>query len=161
MTCDGHIATKEVEFIKELSEKQKLFGELDIDNELENMYEKINVRGLDFFDDFFKKITHANLSESQELRVLEAAIQTINADEEVKLEEINFLKILRTVLKAPDQSILDKFPKFAGKFIHKDKFTEIYIKELYANYFKQQELPKFDLSDVNDITDSVEFDSDK
>lgn len=158
MTCDGHIANQEISFIKNLSKEEGLFSDLDLDKELAKMFKSINTRGLDFFDDYFKKITRAELTEEQELQILDAAIKTINADDEVKQEEINFLKILRTVLKAPDQSILDKFPKLAGKFIHKDNFTKIYIKELYTNYFKKQELPQFDLTEVTDITDSVQFD---
>lgn len=157
MTCDGHISPKEVEFLKQLAKEKVDLTGIDIDNELNQMIELINLKGLDFFDDYFKKLNNSTLTEEQELLLLESAIQTITADDKVKREEINFLKILRTALKSPDQKILDKFPKIGKNFIHKDAFTDIYIKELYSNYFKESTLPMFDLSQVNDISDSVDF----
>ncbi|WP_422360389.1 TerB family tellurite resistance protein [Reichenbachiella sp.] len=157
MTCDGHISPKEVEFLKQLAKEKVDLTGIDIDQELNQMIELINLKGLDFFDDYFKKLNNSTLTEEQELLLLESAIQTITADDKVKREEINFLKILRTALKSPDQKILDKFPKIGKNFIHKDAFTDIYIKELYSNYFKESTLPMFDLSQVNDISDSVDF----
>lgn len=157
MTCDGHISPKEVDFLKKLAKDKVDLTGIDIDKELNQLIELINLKGLDFFDDYFKKLNNATLTEEQELLLLESAIQTITADDKVKREEINFLKILRTALKSPDQKILDKFPKIGKNFIHKDAFTDIYIKELYSNYFKESTLPMFDLSQVNDISDSVDF----
>lgn len=160
MTCDGHIAPKEVEFIKELAKEKVDLSGLDVDKEMSQMIELINLKGLDFFDDYFKKVNNSDLTEEQEILLLESAIQTITADDKVKQEELNFLKILRTTLKSPDQKILDKFPKIGKDFIHKDAFTDIFIKELYSNYFKQKTLPTFDLSQVRDISDEVDFGTD-
>lgn len=157
MTCDGHISPREVDFLKQLAKEKVDLSGVDIDAELKLMIELINLKGLDFFDDYFKKLNNSTLTEEQELLLLESAIQTITADDKVKREEINFLKILRTALKSPDQKILDKFPKIGKNFIHKDAFTDIYIKELYSNYFKENTLPTFDLSQVKDISDSVDF----
>ena len=157
MTCDGHISPKEIDFLKALAQEKADLSGIDIDAELNQLTELINLKGLDFFDDYFKKLNNATLTEDQELLLLESAIQTITADDQVKREEINFLKILRTALKSPDQKILDKFPKIGKNFIHKDAFTDIYIKELYSNYFKENKLPTFDLSQVKDISDSVDF----
>ncbi|MDW3209000.1 MAG: TerB family tellurite resistance protein [Reichenbachiella sp.] len=157
MTCDGHISPKEIDFLKQMAKEKVDLTGIDIDKELNQMIELINLKGLDFFDDYFKKLNNSTLTEEQELLLLESAIQTITADDKVKREEINFLKILRTALKSPDQKILDKFPKIGKNFIHKDAFTDIYIKELYSNYFKESTLPMFDLSQVNDISDSVDF----
>lgn len=157
MTCDGHISPKEIGFIKELAKEKIDLADIDVDAELKLMVELINLKGLDFFDDYFKKVNNATLSEEQEILLLESAIQTITADDQVKKEEINFLKILRTTLKSPDQKILDKFPKIGKNFIQKDALTDIYIKELYSNYFKENTLPTFDLSQVQDISDSINF----
>ena len=157
MTCDGHISPKELEFLKSIAKEKVDPSEIDIDAELNQMVDLINLKGLDFFDDYFKKLNNSTLTEDQELLLLESAIQTITADDKVKREEINFLKILRTALKSPDQKILDKFPKIGKNFIHKDAFTDIYIKELYSNYFKENTLPTFDLSQVTDISDSIDF----
>ena len=157
MTCDGHISPHEMALIKNMNDEKKLFGDLDLDKELDDLVALINRRGVDFLEDYFKKIDHADLTEEQDMQILEAAIHTITADDEVKAEEISFLKILRTVLKSPDQKILDRFPQIAGEFINKDELTELYMKELYSNYFKQQKLPEFDISEVTDVTDSIDL----
>lgn len=157
MVCDGKIDESEVALIKNLANDKGVFGELDIDDELESLIVNVNDRGLEFFDDFFKLVDRTDLTEEEELQMLELAIMTIRADRYVREEEINFLKILRTRLQSQDQHILDKFPDIASDFIHKDNFTEIYIKELYQNYFKQKDLPQFDITDVKDISDEIDF----
>ena len=155
MICDGHIADKEVAHIKKMAAEGNLFGDINIDDELALLIDRVNRRNLSFFDDYFKKVGHAQLSEDQEFQILEAAVQTISSDQKIKLEEINFLKILRTKLKSPDQKILEKFPEIGKDFVKKDAFTDIYLDELYKNYFTNASLPTFDVSDVQDITDDV------
>jgi len=157
MICDGQMLPKEMEFIKKLSVEKNLFGDLNIEQELELLIEHVNRRGLDFFDDYFKKVSHAELSEEQELELLECAILTVKADEKIKMEEVNFLKILRTNLKSADRKIVEKFPEYAIDFVDKDKFTDIYLKELYENYFKRAALPQFNIDDVKDISDSIKY----
>lgn len=156
MICDSHIADDEVAMIKKSANENKLFGDIDIDQELVTLVEHVNRRGISFFDDYFKKIKHADLSEEQELELLSMAIKTVNADSQIKKEEISFLKILRVLLKVSNEKIIEQFPEVGSKFVDKDEFTEIYFKELYANFFKVREIPVFDINDVKDITDEFQ-----
>ncbi len=157
MTCDGHIDRHEVLAIKNMDKASHLFGDIDVTKELELMLERINLKGMDFLKEYFRKVNKAELTTEQEMQVLEVAVDMIYADEFVKKEEIKFLRVLRTMLKVSDEEILKKFPQLAKDFMWEDEFTEEYVKILYSNYFKNQKLPVFDVSDVRDITNDVDL----
>ena len=157
MVCDGDISPDEIVFIKKMASDKSVFGDIDINHELDEMVRLVNLRGVDYLEDFFKRVRNASLSENQELILLDSAIQTIQSDNEIKLDEINFLRILRTMLKVTDAQIIEHIPNVSKEFLSKDDLTDIYIKEIYANYFHQRELPKFEIDDVMDITESVDF----
>ncbi len=152
MTCDGDIDRSEVLTIKDMDRDNRLFGDIDISKELELMLERINLKGMDFLKEYFRKVDKADLSEDQEMELLNVAVDIIYADDQVKDEEVKFLRVLRTLLKVTDEKILGKFPQLAKDFMWDDDFTEEYIKILYSNYFKNQTLPVFDVSDVRDIS---------
>lgn len=156
MTCDGHIDRHEVLAIKNMDKDNKLFGDIDVTNELELMLERINLKGMDFLKEYFRKINKAELTSEQEMNVLKVAVDIIYADEFVKDEEIKFLRVLRTMLQVSDEVILKEFPQLAKDFMWEDDFTEEYVKILYSNYFKNQKLPVFDVSDVRDISGEIE-----
>ncbi|MFY0627780.1 MAG: tellurite resistance TerB family protein [Reichenbachiella sp.] len=156
MTCDGHIDRNEVLAIKDMDKTNHLFGDIDVASELELMLERINLKGMDFLKEYFRKINKAELTLDQEMEVLKVAVDIIYADEHVKDEEIKFLRVLRTMLKVNDEKILTEFPQLAKDFMWEDEFTEEYVKILYSNYFKNQKLPVFDVTDVRDITDEIE-----
>lgn len=155
MICDTHISQDEVSFMRKMAEGKELFGELNIDDELAELIDHVNRRGIDFFDDYFKRLKRIEMSEEQEILLLDSAIKTIKADDKIKSEEVNFLKILRTLLKLSNDKILSVFPEVGPQFVDKDKFTDIFFKELYSNYAKLTEMPMFDISDVQDITKSM------
>ncbi len=128
MVCDGDISPAEIDYIKDTVSKDTLFGDIDIDFEINEMIDLVNLKGVDYLEDYFKKIKHANLSEQQELTLLKSAIQTIESDNLIKQDEINFLRILRTVIKVSDEKITEAFPKLAPDFISKDGLTDAYIR---------------------------------
>lgn len=156
MTCDGHIDRNEVMAIREMDKTKRLFGDVEVTDELELMLERINLKGIDFLKEYFRKVDKANLSTEQELEILQVAVDIIYADEFVKDEEVKFLRVLRTILKVTDEEIIKRFPQLAKEFMWEDEFTEEYIKILYSNYFKNQSLPVFDISDVREITDKLD-----
>lgn len=155
MICDTHISQDEVSLIRQKA-KDKVFGDLKIEDELAELIDHVNRRGIDFFDDYFKKIQRVEMTDEEELNLLQSAIQTIKADDKITQEEINFLKILRVLLQVSNESIVTRFPEVGPQFVDKDRFTDIYFKELYANYAKLKTMPIFDISDVQDITETID-----
>lgn len=155
MTCDGHIDKKELTSIMKMAQSKYLFGTIDIEQELENMLERINLRGNDYLKDYFRKVNRADLTEKQQILIIKVAVDIISADMEVKKSEVKFLRVLRTMLNISDSVILSNFPQLAKDFVWEDEFTEDYIKQLYQNYFKHQVMPNFKVNDVLDITYNV------
>lgn len=45
MACDGEIAPEEVELVKQMAKEKHLFGDIDIEKELNELVEEINQKG--------------------------------------------------------------------------------------------------------------------
>ncbi|UXP34035.1 TerB family tellurite resistance protein [Reichenbachiella agarivorans] len=155
MTCDGHIDKKEIVSIIKMGQQNNLFGEVAVDEELEIMLKKINLRGTEYLKDYFRKVEKANLSDEEQLEIIKIAVDVIYSDMEVREDEIKFLRVLRTMLDISDSVILTRFPQLAKDFMWDDEFTDEYVKKLHSNYFKDKQMPLFDVSDVIDITADV------
>ena len=52
MSCDGDIASEEVELIKQMANERHLFGDIDIDKELDSLVDEINKKGKGFLKEF-------------------------------------------------------------------------------------------------------------
>ena len=53
MSCDGDIATEEVELIKQMANEKHLFGDIEIDKELDKLVNEINIKGKVFLTQLF------------------------------------------------------------------------------------------------------------
>ena len=154
MACDGDIDKREVELIKQLHKENKTFGEIDISFELDELLISINKDGQQFLRDYFKELKTFDLTEANELKIIEIAIETIKADDKIKYSEIKFFKVIRSKLKIENEQILVKNPDFED-YLEQDIISESYLSGLLDDYFGGQTLPKFELSqaiDLNDIT---------
>src|SRR5690606_7918186 len=112
MACDGDIDKREIKLIKRLHKENKTFGTIDINAEMDTLLLAINKDGHQFMRDYFNELTNTNLSEANELNLIEVAIDTIKADEKVEYSEIKFFKVIRSKLKIDNEPILEKHPDF-------------------------------------------------
>ena len=152
MACDGDIGQREVKLIKQLHMDNKTFGEIDIDSELDELLLAINQHGHQFLKSYFSELTSAELSESDELKLIEVAIDTIKADEKVEYSEIKFFKVIRSKLRIDNEPILDKHPDFE-EYLEQDIISESYLSRLQNDFFDTQSLPKFEL--LSGIDDEI------
>ena len=133
MACDGDIDKREVKLIKKLHKENKTFGEIDINAELDTLLLAINKDGHQFLKSYFNELTTAELSEADELKLIEVAIETIKADDKVEYSEIKFFKV-----------ILGKNPEFE-EYLEQDIISESYLSRLQDDFFDTQVLPEFEL----------------
>src|SRR5699024_6550224 len=105
MACDGDIDKREVVLIKTMHQQQKLFGELDINQDLDNLRLEINRNGHKFLRSYFNDLTSTEVSEKDELKLIEVAINTIKADDKVEYSEVKFFKVIRSKLKIENEPI--------------------------------------------------------
>lgn len=152
MACDGDIDKREVVLIKTMHQEKKIFGEIDINQELENLLLEINRDGHKFLKSYFNELTSTELSEQDELKLIEVAINTINADDKVEYSEVKFFKVIRSKLKIDNEPILAKHPDFED-YLEQDIISESYLARLQDDFFDTNTLSEFKL--INDIDDDI------
>ena len=72
MACDGDIDKREIVLIKTMHQNKKIFGDIDINLELDNLLLEINRDGHQFLKSFFSELKSSSLSEQNELKLIEA-----------------------------------------------------------------------------------------
>ena len=144
MSCDGDIATEEVELIKQMANEKHLFGDIDIDKELNRLVEEINQKGKGFLKQYLTTLADQTLTAEQELQLADVAVQTIRIDNRIEYSEIKFFKVLRSNLKiVSDETLLEKIDGIDENYLAQDIQAD-YL-QMYDDYFNTIELPKFDI----------------
>lgn len=152
MACDGDIDECEVKLIKQLHEKNNIFGDIDIDAELDSLLHTINQDSHKFLRDYFLELASSELAEADELNLIEVAIQTIKADDKIEYSEIKFFKVIRSKLKIKNESILEKNPDFEA-YLEQDIISDSYLARLQNEFFDNQVFPEFKL--ISKIDDDI------
>ena len=144
MSCDGDIATEEVELIKQMANEKHLFGDIDIDKELNKLVEEINQKGKGFLKQYLTTLADQTLTAEQELQLADVAVQTIRIDNRIEYSEIKFFKVLRSNLKiVSDETLLEKIDGIDENYLAQDIRAD-YL-QIYDDYFNTIELPKFEI----------------
>ena len=150
MASDGNIDKREVELIKKMCQQSPLFKNFDFVKEINVLLVKINERGTEFIQYYFDLLNHSDLTENEELIIINFAINTINADEVVEYSEVKFFKAIRKCLNITDEKILAEYPDLEI-FLEEDIDTESKLDKLVNNYLKTIDLPKFDHIKLDDL----------
>lgn len=151
MAADGNIDKREISLIKSMCEKSPLFANLNFQKEINQLVSKINTNGKAFIQHYFDLLKITELSEQEELTLIDFAIQTINADEQIEYSEIKFFKNIRHRLRINNEKILKAFPNIE-MFLEEDIITESILDRITKQYLDIAELPFFELIDVDNNT---------
>lgn len=159
MACDGDIDKREIVLIKKMHQNKKIFGDIDINQELDILLIDINRDGHMFLKNYFNDLTSTKLNEQDELKLIEIAIETIKSDDKVEYSEIKFFKVIRSKLKIKNESILAIHPDFE-EYLEQDIISESYLSRLQDDFFDTNTLPQFDIikpfnNDFSDIIDTT------
>ncbi|MCZ2130723.1 MAG: TerB family tellurite resistance protein [Bacteroidia bacterium] len=149
MAADGNIDKREISIIKSMCEKSELFKNFNFQEEINQLVTKLNTNGKAFIQYYFDLLKQTSLSEQEELTLIDFAIQTINADEQVEYSEIKFFKNIRHRLKISDEKILANFPDLEP-YLEEDIITDSFLDKITSQYFETTELPQFDLISISD-----------
>jgi uncharacterized tellurite resistance protein B-like protein len=148
MASDGHIDNREIALIKSMCEKSSLFKDFNFQEEINSLVSKINTRGKEFISHYFDLLGKSTLTEKEELTLIDFAIQTIKADEQIEYFEIKFFKNIRHRLKISDENILAVFPEIE-QFIEEDIVTGSFLDKITSQYLEAAELPQFELITID------------
>lgn len=148
MASDGHIDDREIALIKSMCEKSPLFKDFNFQEEINTLVSAINTRGKEFISYYFELLGKSILTEKEELTLIDFAIQTIKADEQIEYSEIKFFKNIRHRLKISDDNILAVFPDIE-QFLEEDIVTESFLDKITNQYMEAAELPQFEFISVD------------
>jgi len=152
MACDGDIDKREMKLIKKLHKENKTFGDIDINSELDTLLHAINNDGHQFLKNFFIELSNFELSEDNELKLIEVAIDTIKADDKIEYSEIKFFKVIRSKLKIKNEPILEKHPDFED-YLEQDIISDSYLSKLQDDFFDTHISNEFEL--ISEIDDDI------
>lgn len=110
MACDGDIAVEEINLIKELNSAHHLFGDLDVETTLNHYVDELNNTGKPFIKKYLNALSDTPLDTNEQIKILDIAIRTIEADNVIQYSEVSFFKKIRSRLSITDEQILHKFP---------------------------------------------------
>lgn len=147
MASDGNIDKREITTLQSLCQNLDLFKNFDFQVEINELVKEINTKGKQFIRQYLNLLSNANLLEDEELTVIDFAIKTIYADEQVEYSEIKFFKNIRHRLKISDENILSVYPHIE-QFLEEDITTESFLDKITNQYFDTTELPKFSEIDL-------------
>lgn len=144
MASDGKIENREITIIKSMCEKSSLFKEMKFEDEINVLVSKINSKGKEFISYYFELLKNSELSEQEELTLIDFAINTIKADDLIEYSEIKFFKVIRHNLKISDEKIVSTYPEIES-WLEQDIITESYLEKITKQYLDTAELPQFEL----------------
>lgn len=146
MSCDGDVASEEIEQIKNLAKDRHFFGDVDVDKELSRLVNEIKLEGAEFLKKYLKTLSEQTLTEDEELKVANVAVQTIQADCVVKYSEIKFFKVLRSNLKiVKDERLQNEIDNIDDNYFSQDICSD-YL-QMYDDYFNSIDLAELNMAE--------------
>lgn len=140
MACDGKIASEEIELIRTICKQNSALHEVDFETEINQFITEINIDSKKFLSDYFKTIEEKapDLTEQEELDLIDIAINVIKADSKIEYSEIKFFKAIRYCFKTEDDKVISYFSELVEDielFLGKDIQTVTKLDDLTKQYF--------------------------
>ncbi len=110
IACDGDIAPEEVELVGKMTAEDKIFHGVDVKPLLDKWIAEINDNGTLFLRTYLNELSEAELSDEEQLMVVDLAIKAIEADNKIEYSEVKFFKKIRSRLSISDEVILKEQP---------------------------------------------------
>lgn len=125
IACDGDIATEEVDMVRELCAKDKIFHSIDSEKSLNSWIAEINEQGGAFLQTYLKEISSVELNKQEQLLLISLAFKAIEADNCIEYAEVKFFKKIRSRLTISDEDILSEHPNKEDFLLPDINVTEI------------------------------------
>jgi len=156
MGCDGEIHPSEIDELKTIGKNSSYFDLINFEDELEILYREIAEEGKQYIYDYYRELESINieLSEENELILLEVLLKITYADEKVDDNELTFLGMIRPRLKVTDDKIMKQFGADQSGILFIEK------KEAEINSTPNILVDKPDISDIS-LSESINIDTKK
>lgn len=110
MACDGDIAEAEISEIRNIVANEIYFMGYDFEEPLKSNTENIKANGKNAINQYLQEIVTSDLSDHQEILLIEVLLRMILADGKVDESELKFLQMAKSKLKTDEQTLIMKFP---------------------------------------------------
>jgi len=110
MACDGNISETEISEIKNMAANEIYFLDYSIEEPLQSNLANIKANGKNAINQYLTELASADLTERQEILLIEVLIRMIEADKQVEENEIKFLQMVKAKLKVTEETLIVKFP---------------------------------------------------
>ena len=144
MACDGEIVPEEIATIRAMGDNG-LFPIDNFDQDLETLISELNKQGKHLIKRYLDSLCAETFTRDESLKVLQVAVETIYADNDVAYSEVKFFRAVRRNLPAiDDEDILANIPEVDDFWLASDIKSANVEKE----YFDSIEMPQFDLAQI-------------
>lgn len=109
MTCDGELHQDELDSIRSLSEKSKIFADLDLNTEWTRLSVELLQGTRESFRKFFSELQSANLELSNQMQLVEVVIRVVYADGRIDENEILYLNKIISILGILPEMLEQRF----------------------------------------------------
>lgn len=154
MAADGKIDHREIKEMQVMDKNTSYFADIDLSDELQKLLSGFEIKGKKIINELFDELRNNELTALHELLVLEIALRIISADDDIDDNEVKFIKLIRSKLKVPDETIKDRFGVIEY-LIDKDHNTNIKTELTETGFVSElimpelQELKQIDLKGIN------------
>ena len=155
MACDGHIDPKEVVLIRHLNEEHNIFGDLNLEEEVNLLQDQINQQGEGFLRAYLREVQSTSLTSEEEKAIVSVAVRIIRADDKVEYSEIRFFKLLRSYLKISNKDILRDMPDIE-EFLEYDIISPAYVQRLTSAFFENQSIIQISKISFGELGGNIE-----
>lgn len=117
IACDGSIEESEITEIKNMAENEIYFMGYEYEQSLNDNLNFIKANGKDAINKYLEELSTTDLSDKQELLLLEVLIRTIEADKQAHQNELKFLQMVKAKLKTSEEVLISRFPNQVDYFV--------------------------------------------
>ncbi len=112
MACDGEVAETELKAMQDMFSYSLYFDGLDHETQLKTALSELQKMGIKLINMFLQELAAADLSERQELQLLEVLLKIIQADGKVEDNELAFINTIKKNLRhLSHEKIMLAFPR--------------------------------------------------
>ena len=110
---------------------------------------RLNEKGKAFIQYYFETLEKSNLSDQEQLTMIDFAVKTIMADDQIEYYEIKFFKNIRHRLSLSDQQILSTYPELED-YLEADIITDSFLNNITAQFIEESNIPTFSFIKAHD-----------
>lgn len=111
MAVDSNVSDSEIQELSNIVKTTAYFFDFEFDEALRNNISEIRDKGKKAIEKYIEDLTTSELTEKQELILVEVLIRMIEADNIVDASKLKFFHLVKSNLKTPVEILITKFPR--------------------------------------------------